>query len=166
MNVEVELVGLKIQPPTSSPVLILQEVEGERRIIPIFIGGPEAHAIDLAVSGKKVARPMTHDLFVSVLEGLGAHLENVSIDEVSEGTFYANLHVNVDGNETVFSSRASDAVALATRTSSKIFMDSNVIDEVGMFEDPKDYSDDNKEEDMVIALRQFLDEVNPEDFSL
>lgn len=158
-----ELVGVKIQMPTNSPVLILRETEGKRRLVPIFIGGPEAHAIDLAVSGTEVPRPMTHDLFIEVIEGLNATLNQVVIEELKDGTFYANLVMtDLQDNTILFSARASDAVALAVRTSTPILADETVVDEAGIIES----ANNNKsgEEEMVEELREFLDKVSPEDF--
>jgi bifunctional DNase/RNase len=163
MTVEMELVGVRVQMPTNAPILLLRETTGERRTVPIYIGGPEAHAIDLAVSETKTARPMTHDLMVQLLETLGASLERVVITEVRNGTFYADLHVrNEGGKSLVLSARPSDAVALAVRTSSPIFAEESLVDDEGI-EDPRD--DDNDEEEIVEELRKFLDEVSPEDFN-
>ena len=73
MTVEMELVGVHVQMPTNAPILLLRETAGdERRTVPIYIGGPEAHAIDLALSGTPTARPMTHDLFATVIDGWAA----------------------------------------------------------------------------------------------
>ena len=101
MAVEMELVGVKVRMPATTPVLILREIEGGRRSVPIFIGGPEAHAIDLAISETVTARPMTHDLFVDVVGGLGATFDKVIITKLVDGTFYADLVVRTaDGTET------------------------------------------------------------------
>jgi len=164
MSIEMELVGVKIQMPTNSPVLILRELEGERRVVPIFIGGPEAHAIDLAVSGTEVSRPMTHDLFIDVIEGLNATLESVVIEDLKDGTFYANLMVvDPENNTIIFSARASDAVALAVRTETSIWAEESVVAEAGIIESLE--SPEDGEEEMVEELREFLDNVNPQDFS-
>ncbi|NNE96790.1 MAG: bifunctional nuclease family protein [Acidimicrobiales bacterium] len=163
MAVEMELVGVKVRMPATTPVLILREIEGGRRSVPIFIGGPEAHAIDLAVSETATARPMTHDLFVEVVSGLGAHFERVVVTKLVDGTFYADLvTVTSDGEERVFSARPSDAVALAVRAKIPIYAEPALIDEVG-FVDEED-AEAADEDDIVEELRKFLDEVNPEDF--
>ena len=164
MTVEMELVGVRVQMPTNTPILLLRETVGRRRVVPIYIGGPEAHAIDLALSGTPTARPMTHDLMAEVIESLGAVLERIVVTELREGTFYAELFVK-DGNggmQTI-SARPSDAVALAVRTGSPIFAEDALIDEVGI-EEAESETDPGNEEEMVQELRKFLDEVNPEDF--
>ncbi len=163
MTVEMELVGVRVQMPTNTPILLLRETVGRRRMVPIYIGGPEAHAIDLALSQTTTARPMTHDLLTQVLEVLGAELQQVVITELKDGTFYAELHLSRDGAEpTTLSARPSDAVALAVRTGSPIFAEEDLIDEAGIEESESE--GDGDEEEMVQELRKFLDEVNPEDF--
>ncbi len=165
MTVEMELVGVKIQMPTNSPVLILKETEGEGRLVPIFIGGPEAHAIDLAVSGTKVARPMTHDLFLDTIASLNSKLISVVISDLKDGTFYASLRLEGPAAETIeVSARASDAVALAVRTNSPILAAETVIDEAGIVDKGEEQSE-SSEEEIIEELRAFLDDVKPEDFS-
>jgi len=164
MTVEMELIGVRVQMPTSTPILLLREVSGRRRVVPIYIGGPEAHAIDLALSATPTARPMTHDLMREVIEGLGAALERVVVTELREGTFYAELFLrDGTGGVQTLSARPSDAVALAVRTGSPIFAEEALIDEAGIEESESDDGEGNEEE-MVEELRKFLDEVNPEDF--
>jgi bifunctional DNase/RNase len=163
MAIEMELVGVKVRMPATTPVLVLREAEGERRSVPIFIGGPEAHAIDLAITETKTARPMTHDLFTEVVGGLGATLERVVITKLVEGTFYADLvYREGGGNEVVFSARPSDAVALAVRSKVPILAELALIDEVGFVDE--EVEAEVEEDDIVEELRKFLDEVNPEDF--
>ncbi len=164
MTIEMELVGVRVQMPTSAPILLLRETEGDRRTVPIYIGGPEAHAIDLALSETPMARPMTHDLLVILVEGLGAKLERIVITELRQGTFYADLFLrDASGEVMTFSARPSDAVALAVRTEAPIFAEEALVDEAGLVEDEDD--DDDDEEEMVEQLRKFLDGVNPDDFA-
>ena len=164
MTVEMELVGVRVQMPTSTPILLLREMTGRRRVVPIYIGGPEAHAIDLALSGTPTARPMTHDLLGEVIECLGAALERVVVTELRDGTFFSELFLrDGTGGVQTLSARPSDAVALAARTGSPIFAEEALIDEAGI-EESESSSDEGDEEEMVEELRKFLDEVNPEDF--
>ncbi len=164
MTVEMELVGVRVQMPTSTPILLLREMSGRRRVVPIYIGGPEAHAIDLALSGTPTARPMTHDLLAEVIESLGAALERIVVTELRDGTFFAELFLrDATGGVQTLSARPSDAVALAARTGSPIFAEESLIDEAGI-EESESGDDEGDEEEMVEELRKFLDEVNPEDF--
>lgn len=163
MTVEMELVGVRVQMPTNAPILLLRETEGNKRTVPIYIGGPEAHAIDLALSEVKMARPMTHDLVVNLLEQLNARLEQVVITELRQGTFYADLYLRDQAGEvTTMSVRPSDAVALAVRTGTPIFAEESLVDDAGI--ETEEAEDEGDEEEMVEELRKFLDEVNPEDF--
>ncbi len=166
MTIEMELVGVRVQMPTSAPILLLRETAGDRRTVPIYIGGPEAHAIDLALSETPMARPMTHDLLVILLDGLGAKLEQIVITELRQGTFYAELFVrDAAGEVATFSARPSDAVALAVRTKTPIFAEDALVDEAGLVENDDDDESGEDEEEMVEQLRKFLDGVNPDDFA-
>ena len=120
--------------------------------------------IDLALAGTPMARPMTHDLFAEVIDGLGAVLEKVVVTELRGGTFYAELYLrDASGGVQTISARPSDAIALAARTGSPIFAEDALIEEAGIEEDDSE-EDSGDEEEMVEELRKFLDEVNPEDF--
>jgi bifunctional DNase/RNase len=162
MTIEMELVGVRVKMPTNTPILLLRELSGKRRVVPIYIGGPEAHAIDLALSGVPTSRPMTHDLLADVIESLGAALERIVVTELREGTFYAELFLRDGGGGVqTLSSRPSDAVALAVRTGSPIFAEEALVDEAGIEDEPQTQGN---EEQMVEELRKFLDKVKPEDF--
>ncbi len=157
-----ELVGVRVQMPTNAPILLLREAAGNRRTVPIYIGGPEAHAIDLALSETKTARPMTHDLVINILGRLGAKLERVVITELRQGTFYAELYLRDGTGEAMsMSVRPSDAVALAVRTGTPIFAEESLVDDAGIEEAEQSEED---EEEIVEELRRFLDEVSPDDF--
>ncbi len=161
MAIEMELVGVRIQVPTNAPIMLLKERAEPHRVVPIYIGGPEAHAIDLALSEVETERPMTHDLFVEVIDRLGATPEQVIITELRERTFFADLYLrDATGEVVVISARPSDAVALAARTGMPIFAEDDLVDEAGIVEE----EEGNEEEEMVEELRKFLDQVSPEDF--
>src|SRR5947207_2617350 len=109
------LVGVRVEVPTNQPIVLLREEEGQR-YLPIFIGPPEATAIVYALQGMETPRPMTHDLFKSVLDELAIRLQRVVITELHDGTFYAEIELGGNGEETRrISSRPSDALALAAR---------------------------------------------------
>ena len=158
-----ELVGIRAEMPSSAPIALLREVGGERRVLPIFIGGPEATAISFALDEVVTPRPMTHDLFREVLDDLGVSLEKVTVTELREGVFHAELELNGrDGVHTI-SSRPSDAIALAARTGSPIFASEAVLAEAGYLEE--DEPEEVEEEHVVEEFRDFIDSVNPEDFA-
>jgi uncharacterized protein len=163
MTVEMELVSVEApERPTRTPVVILRETSGQRRLLPIFIGVPEAQAIALSMQNIETPRPMTHDLLKNVLDELGAQVERIVVTELREGTFFAEIVVNSRGEVRSVSSRPSDAIALAVRIGSPIFAAEDVLDEAGRVEQ----DDDEQAEQMVEEFRAFIDHVNPEDFAL
>jgi uncharacterized protein len=163
--IAVELLGVRLEPPANTPIVLLRETEGRRRVLPIFIGGPEAAAIAYAVEGVVPPRPLTHDLLRTVMEELGASLEKIVVNDMREHTYYAELHLVVGGLPHTVSSRPSDAIALALRTGSPIFVEDAVMDEAG--QEPTDESAETAEppEEILEEFRAFIQDVNPEDFA-
>ena len=163
MTVEMELVSVEApERPTRTPVVILRELSGQRRLLPIFIGVPEAQAIALSMQNIETPRPMTHDLLKNMLDELSAQVERIVVTELREGTFFAEIVVSAQGEVRSVSSRPSDAIALAVRIGSPIFAEEDVLDEAGRVEQ----NDDDQAEQMVEEFRAFIDHVNPEDFAL
>jgi bifunctional DNase/RNase len=157
--VEVELVEADVDRDVGVPRMVLRELTGDGRLLTIFIGGVEMHAIQLALEGHEPPRPMTHDLFRDVLAELGVQLERVVITELRDSTYYAELHVTSAGQAKVVSSRPSDAVALAVRVGCRIFVAEDVLEEAAA--NPTAVVSD----DVVEQFREFIDRVNPEDFA-
>jgi bifunctional DNase/RNase len=162
--VEMELLGVKLELPSNTPVVMLREVEGRRRVLPIFIGLPEANAIAFALDGVVPPRPLTHDLLCNVLEETGWRLERVVVTELNEGTFYAELHLQGPAGAQVVSSRPSDAIALAVRVGAPMFADEAVVDEAAAEVDEPEEGDTDSEA-VVEEFRSFIENVNPEDFA-
>jgi len=161
--VEMELVGVRVEMPSSSPIALLREVGGSGRVLPIFIGAPEATAIAFALEEVVTPRPMTHDLLREILDDLGVSLEKVTVTELTDGVFYAELELHGrDGVHTI-SSRPSDAIALAARTGSPIFASEEVLSEAGYIEQAE--PEEVEEAEVVEQFKDFLDSVNPEDFA-
>jgi uncharacterized protein len=159
-----ELVGVRVEMPSSSPIALLREVGGAQRILPIFIGAPEATAIAFALEEVVTPRPMTHDLMQQVLDDLGVSLEKITVTELREGVFHAELELNArDGVHTI-SSRPSDALALAARTGSPIFASEDVLDEAAY---PEEVEGEPEEQEVVVEqFKDFLNSVDPEDFAI
>ncbi len=155
--VQMEIVGVRIELPTNTPILLLRERDGNR-YLPIWIGTPEATAIALALEGVETARPLTHDLLRTIVEALGADVEQVNVTGLEEGTFFADLILGADGDELTISSRPSDAIALATRTGSPVFASRALLDEAGV------EIHDEDEEEQIEQFKEFLDDISPEDF--
>jgi uncharacterized protein len=163
MTVEMELVSVEApERPTRTPVVILREVAGQRRVLPIFIGVPEAQAIALTMQNIETPRPMTHDLMKNLLDEVGAQVERITVTELREGTFFAEIILSAQGEVRTVSSRPSDAIALAVRIGSPIFAEDDVLEEAGRVEQP----DEEEAEQVVEQFRDFIDHVNPEDFAL
>ncbi len=148
------VVALGRDPMAVQPVLLLQETAGRRRILPVWVGVPEATAIELARQHIEMPRPQTHQLLIDVVRAFGRRLEQVRITDLQEGTFYAELVF--DGGITV-SARPSDSVALALRIGVPIHADERVLAEAGLVIP-------DEQEDEVEKFREFLDSVSPEDF--
>ncbi len=160
----VELVGVHIEVPANTPMMLLQEVDGDRRLLPIYIGHPEAAAIHHALEGLEPPRPLTHDLLLTVLEDLGGTLREIAVTEVREHTFIAELHITSgDGSELVVSSRPSDAVALAVRRQVPIVASNELLDEAGQVPEPED--DETGEAEIIDEFKDFIESVNPDDFA-
>ncbi len=150
---QLDVVGVRVEMPSSQPIVLLREVGGER-YLPIWIGAVEATAIAFAQQGVVPTRPLTHDLMRDVLKALGHELEQVRITALEDGVFFAQL---VFGSGIEVSARPSDAIALALRTGTTIYGAEDVLDEAGI-EIP------DEQEDEVERFREFLDQVTPEDF--
>jgi uncharacterized protein len=139
-RVLVDILGLSTNPASGGAyALILREVEGNRRL-PIIIGQAEAQSIALEMEGIKPPRPLTHDLMKNIIASFGAELNDVLIDELRDGTFYAKL--NIDNQQ--IDSRPSDAIALAVRYGAQIFVAATVMDEAAFV--PEDEEEDQKKE--------------------
>jgi len=124
-RVQVDILGLSTNPASGGAfALILKEVNGPRRL-PIIIGASEAQSIALEMEGIKPPRPLTHDLIKNIITSFGAELQEITIDELRDGTFYAKLSID---NQAI-DSRPSDAIALAVRYGVHIYVAASVMDE-------------------------------------
>jgi bifunctional DNase/RNase len=166
--IEMDLVGVRVELPANQPIVLLKERDGTR-YLPIWIGAVEATAIAFALQGVDTPRPLTHDLFVDVLQELGVELVAVHVTHLQDGTFYAELKLLQSGEPHTVSARPSDAIALASRLGEiPILSAEKVLDEAGLeIEDDEDggsSSSGGDDEEEVRQFRAFLDEVTPEDF--
>lgn len=149
--------GVNLDVMTNQPVIILKDPQA-KRFLPIWIGQFEATSILMEIQGIKPSRPLTHDLLKSVTESLGARPDKVVINDLKDGTFFAQIHVIKDTNEVlIVDSRPSDAIALAVRTKSPIFVTEKVIEKASVVSEAG-------EEEEIIRFKKFLDGVKPEDF--
>jgi bifunctional DNase/RNase len=164
--VRVLLRAVRVDLQSNTPVLLLQETDGEGRTLPIFIGNPEATAIAYALQGVTMPRPLTHDLMKDMLGALDISVERVIITELRSSTYFAELHLLRGGQRTVVSSRPSDAVAVAVRTETPLFVADELMDAEGIILALEAEEEDEETlEELATQFRQFLDQVRPEDFS-
>lgn len=132
-----DILGLSTSPSSGGAyALILTETDGFRRL-PIIIGTFEAQAIALELERIKPPRPMTHDLLRSVIQGFGSYVKSVLISELRDGTFFAQISLDADGNELELDARPSDAIALAIRFDSPIYVSASVLDEAGILSEAR-----------------------------
>ncbi len=164
--IPMEVVGVRIEMPSNQPIVLLKEVNGSR-FLPIWVGAVEATAIAFAQQGLEAPRPLTHDLLKNLLELLDATVTAVHITEIKDGVFYSELQIR-DSSSTLLalSSRPSDAIAIALRAHSNILANSDLLDEIGIdIPDQLAQSVEGGSDQELERFREFLDQINPEDFA-
>lgn len=153
--IEMVVESVRVHMLSSQHVVILKESERDR-YLPIWIGSAEANAIAMRLQGLTAERPLTHDLLVSVLGSLSSSLSRVVVTHVIEGTFHARLYLETStGDETEVDSRTSDAIAVAVRTGSPIYVDERVLDEAGVEPDGSEETTAEEEERLAV-FREFV----------
>lgn len=166
--VEMELLAVQVEMPSNSPVMLLRETTGSGRVLPVVIDTPEAQAIYRGIERVRMARPLTHDLMASIVGELGAAIAKVTVTELRDRTFFAEIEFEIEGGTKVVSARPSDAVALAVRTGARIFAAEDVLAEAGQVLDSGDDGDagesDEDPTELLDEFKEFLDGVNPDDF--
>ena len=169
--IEVEIAGIRMEMPSQQPVVALRALDPNDLVLSILIGSQEATAIAFALEGVQTPRPMTHDLLVLTLSATGFLVSHVVISQIVEGTFYADLHLSnpQTGFSPIVSCRPSDALALASRVECAIYVAEEVFEVAGVVEGHADEGDEvlrgDPPEEVVEEFRQFIDQVNPEDFA-
>jgi bifunctional DNase/RNase len=155
MEIEMKIRGLMLDPVTNMPIVILKEADGAS-ILPIWVGSYEANAIAIEIEKVQTPRPMTHDLIKNILVGMRATLERVVVSELKDDTFYALVWLIVDGHPVSIDSRPSDALALALRMDSPIYVEESVLktSKTAMLTSDK-FKDEN--------LRRWLENLNEDD---
>ncbi|OGD11304.1 MAG: hypothetical protein A2Y86_04875 [Candidatus Aminicenantes bacterium RBG_13_62_12] len=126
MDIEMRVRGLVVDPMSKMPIVLLEDTASDR-VLPIWIGVFEANAIALVMENIDTPRPMTHDLFKNMLEKAGIIIDKVVVNDVQNNTFYALIHCQHEGRKIVIDSRPSDAIALALRMKSPIFVRDEVV---------------------------------------
>jgi len=156
--IEMEIGGLGFDPKNLSPLVLLKDKE-ELNFLPIWIGIFEATSIAMELQQQKAPRPMTHDLLVDICNQLGAKILKVMINEVKDGTFFAVIEIETkDGKKISIDSRPSDAIALAVRTHTPVFVAEVVMMQAKLVNAEKDAEETKK-------FKDFIDNMKPEDFT-
>jgi len=154
-----EVIGVRVEMPSNQPIVLLKEIDGSR-FLPIWVGAVEATAIAFAQQGVEPPRPLTHDLMNNLLDLLDATVTAVHMTEIKDGIFYATMLLrDSSGGQLTISARPSDAIALAVRSHSNILATQELLDEIGI-EIPQGEGENQE----VEKFREFLDQINPEDF--
>ncbi len=155
--------GLTLDPVTKTPIVILRDSENKLNL-PIWIGLLEATAMATELEGIKMARPMTHDLLRSVLTELGGVVEAIEVTDLRDNTYFALIHVRIDGRQLTIDSRPSDAISLALRTKSPIYVAKKVLENSSILQQ----MEEGKEQDLSSVSRdkwaEILEKMAPDDF--
>ncbi|MEE8402753.1 MAG: bifunctional nuclease family protein [Candidatus Hydrothermarchaeaceae archaeon] len=134
---KVKVVGVYMAsaPEGSTPTPIVLLENKDEKVLPIYIGASEAFSIQTALEGMSYPRPLTHDLLVSMLEGLNSKIAKIIIDDLDDGVFFARIIVTRNGDEFEFDARPSDGMAIAVRTKSPIFVSKKVMEQASVDRD-------------------------------
>ena len=156
-KISVEVSSIRLEEETETPIMLLQE-PNTNKVLPIWIGTIEAVSIAYAQEGFVHPRPQTHDLLLNILDSLNAKILEVSITDIHDKTFFAEIKLSTHEGELTLSSRPSDAIALALRSSAEIFVENSVFNDNYI----EIYDEDKVD---IEEFSQFIDNVSPEDFS-
>lgn len=155
MLIEMTIKGLIVDPITNTPIVLLKDKDGER-VLPIWVGPFEAHAIALQIENIATSRPMTHDLLRNIIVDLDGRIEKVVVSDLKEQTYFAVIHLTVRGDSITVDARPSDAIALALRTQSPILVDERVIDAAKEVDITADRTDADR-------LQKWLESLDPDE---
>jgi len=162
--IEMRVGGLTLDPVTKTPIVILKDPDNKLNL-PIWIGLMEATAMATELEGIKMARPMTHDLLRSVVDTVGGVVEAVEVTDLRDSTYYASICLEVSGRKVNIDARPSDAISLALRTRSPIFVAKKVLEASSTLqqkmEDPQEQNLSNVSRD---KWAEILEKMSPDDF--
>ncbi len=156
--IEMVVESVRVHMLSSQHVVILKQADTDR-YLPIWIGPSEANAIAMRLQGLSAERPLTHDLLVSVVAALGSRISRVVVTHVTDGTFHARVYLEAaDGAESEIDSRTSDAIAVAVRTGSTIYVDERVLDEAGV--EPEQDEGGGPSDEKLAVFREFVNSLD------
>jgi bifunctional DNase/RNase len=165
-TIQMTVGGLTLDPVTKTPIVILKDTENKLNL-PIWIGLLEATAMATEIEGIKMARPMTHDLLKTVLGEVGCSVESIEITDLKENTYYAAVNLSLSGKQMVIDSRPSDAIALALRTKSPIYVAKAVLEASSVLQQAEEGKDTTVENVSNVSKEKWgeiLEKMGPEDF--
>ena len=163
MQSEMVIKGLMVDPVTNMPIVILKDRDNKLNL-PIWIGLLEATAMATELEGIKMARPMTHDLLRNVLSELGATVDCIEITDLKENTYFALIHLRINGVAVTIDSRPSDAISLALRTKSPIYVAKRVIETSSVLQQAEDANETDLSNVSRDKWSEILEKMNPDDF--
>ena len=155
--------GLTLDPATKTPIVVLRDPDNKLNL-PIWIGLLEATAIATELEGIKMARPMTHDLLRNLIGELGATVERIEITDLRENTYYALIHLRIDGSERTIDSRPSDAISLALRSKSPIYVAKRVLEASSVLQQSEEGGEQNLSNVSRDKWSEILEKMTPDDF--
>ncbi len=156
--IEMTVMGIALDTRTGSPIVVLHDKEN-RKALPIWIGSAEASAIIRKIENIMVARPMTHDLIINLIEQTNYKLDRIEINDVEKETYFASLVLkDDDGEEIEIDSRPSDAIAVAIRIDAPIFVSAKVLSSGSVS------TNSAKDEEESQEFKNFIQNVKPSDF--
>jgi uncharacterized protein len=164
--IQMSVGGLTLDPVTKTPIVILKDTDNKFNL-PIWIGLLEATAMATEIEGIKMARPMTHDLIKNILGEVGCAVDSVEITDLKENTYFALVYLNISGRQVVIDSRPSDAIALALRTKSPIFVAKAVLEASSILqqnEEGKEPPVENVSNVSQEKWAEILEKMTPDDF--
>jgi bifunctional DNase/RNase len=157
MEIEMRIKGLVIDPISKMPIVVLEEIEGDR-MLPIWIGVFEANAISLKMENIPTPRPLTHDLIKNVLQKLDASIEKIVVSDVLDNTFYAYIYCRCNKGKIIkIDSRPSDAIALSLHMEAPIYVEEKIVEKAPSLKFDDKLEDSEK-------LKNWLENLRPEDF--
>jgi len=155
MQIEMTIKGLMVDPVTNMPIIILRDKDGQK-VLPIWVGIFEANAIALQIENVATPRPMTHDLLKNVISDLDASVQKIVVCDLKDNTFYALIHLSVNGQTVAVDARPSDAIALALRAKAPIFVEDVVIENARSLDISSEKADSDR-------LQKWLESLDPEE---
>ena len=155
--------GLTLDPVTKTPIVILKDPDNKLNL-PIWIGLLEATAMATELEGIKMARPMTHDLLRNILGELGAAVDSVEITDLKDNTYFALIHLRISDNEVVIDARPSDAISLALRTKSPIYVAKRVLETSSVLQQMEESAETNLSNVSRDKWAEILEKMTPDDF--